>query len=943
MDYRRLNLIAEPAAYPLPRIDHIFSALYGSKYFTSLDVSKGFWQIPIDPADCYKTAFVTPFGLFEWTRLPMGLNSAPGAFQLVMNKVLGGLIWNHVLVYVDDVLVFTPTFEQHLMILKEVFRRLKKADLKLRPSKCAFAHTELKYLGHIINSHGIAVNPKQVAAVKQWPEPKCVKDVESFLGKVNYYNKFIPNFSKVATPLFGLKKKNAKFDFTPECRQAFEFLKDCLLKAPILVLPNFQLEFIVTTDASGYGLGAVLSQEGPQGEQVICYASRTLRDAEWRYAVIEKEALGIVWACKQFEEYLEGRHFTIITDHKPLLQLMLKEIPNRRLVNFAMKLSHLVFTIKHRPGAMNPVADALSRYPIKEARGRRSKQIQTNEAQLNEFDPLSNFALTAPRFKPVASTIQAQAKAAAKQRPKNPSPIATSEDIIHPDQVYEGPKPVPSRAVLLTVTGMNMAEVQATEDAFDNLPQLQREDPRLKPIYDYLYDRSIPNNPVLARAIPAWATSFYISPEDQTLRHIYNGRALICIPEPLRPMVIRDCHDATTAAHRGITNTVKDITQRFWWPQITQDVAKYVARCPQCLRHKPPPRHTQQPMQRRPIPTHTWQRVHLDVWSPGLPASRSGKTSVVAFIDSFSKYLIAVPTKDHTAQTCVNVFLKHVGCHYGLPAELISDGAPEFRGRQMSQLCAVFGVTKHLVTPYHPESNGQIERVFRTLRPLLASIIEHDPANWDQYLQFAVYAYNTSYHSSIQNTPFFLMFGRDAAPLVSDRELGPEINISIREWLEGLTFAREKVHEALTSAQNRAAAEMDRRANPQEFFPGDAVLLKVEVKDPSIPQKLHVMYTGPFRVLDVEHHVLKVVPVHLPHREPKFAHSSKARRCDTNILPPAKVSELDLPFLEDPAALVDPNLEAEAIEQEVLSDGTSDQDAATSSQIVPRPPRVPNP
>ena len=242
IDFRRLNLIAEPTAYPLPRINDIFAVLHGARYFTSLDISKGFWQILIHPDDCHKTAFVTPFGQFEWTRLPMGLNSSPGVFQKVMTEILGGLIWVSCLVYIDDILIFTQTFEEHLIVLEEVFRRLAKANLKLRPSKCDFSRTQLKYLGHILNSRGIQVNPKQVEAVKERPEPTTVKEVESFLGKVNYYNRFIPDYSKVAAPLYNLKKKNVEWDFNQECKDAFETLKHHLITAPLLSLPDFTKE-----------------------------------------------------------------------------------------------------------------------------------------------------------------------------------------------------------------------------------------------------------------------------------------------------------------------------------------------------------------------------------------------------------------------------------------------------------------------------------------------------------------------------------------------------------------------------------------------------------------------------------------------------------------------------------------------------------------------------
>ena len=333
-----------------------------------------------------RTAFVTPLGQYEYLSMPFGLHSAPAAFQSAMNSVLRGLE-NFAMVYIDDVIIFSKNIPEHLRHVQLVFDRIIQFNLKIRKEKCEFFRTELHYLGHVINAHGIQTNPEKVTAVSKMPEPRCTLEVETFLGKVGYYCKFMENYSKVAYPLYQLKRKNVDFKFGPEERESFQKLKNLLCSAPILKHPDFSLTFSLCTDASGYGLGAVLTQSHDGEDHPIAYASRTLKDQELRYSATEREALAIWWAADHFHEYLEGVHFFIYTDHKALLALGSNELRNRRLELIAHKLSEYRFTIRHWKGSENVPADVLSRYPIVACKSKRSKEIQTNESQDNDFDP----------------------------------------------------------------------------------------------------------------------------------------------------------------------------------------------------------------------------------------------------------------------------------------------------------------------------------------------------------------------------------------------------------------------------------------------------------------------------------------------------------------------------------------------------------------------------
>ena len=279
-----------------------------------MDLISGYWQVEVHPEDRGKTAFCTPEGLFEFKVMPFGLCNAPATFQRLMNSVLSGLPWNSCLVYLDDIIVTGSTFSAHLDNLSKVFHRIREAGLKLQPSKCAFCKPEVSFLGHIVSPKGITTDPSKTDKVASWPTPTSKRDVQQFLGLANYYHRFIKDFASIARPLHRLTEKTATFKWTTECEAAFSDLKDKLTTAPVLEHPRYDKEFIIDTDASATGIGAVLSQVQDDGrEHVIAYASRTLSRPERRYCVTRRELLAVVTFIHHFRPYLLGRKFSLIT------------------------------------------------------------------------------------------------------------------------------------------------------------------------------------------------------------------------------------------------------------------------------------------------------------------------------------------------------------------------------------------------------------------------------------------------------------------------------------------------------------------------------------------------------------------------------------------------------------------------------------------------------
>jgi len=348
-------------SYPLPRIDDALDALNGTKFFSCMDLMSGYWQVEMEPESREHTAFITYGGLYEFLVVPFGLTGAPSTYQRLMECVLRNLTYKICLIYLDDILVYSKTFEDHLGHLRQVFDRLRHANLKLKPSKCKFACPKVKYLGHVVSPEGIAPDDDKISAVRDFPRPHNVKTVRSFLGLANYYRRFIKDFAKLASPLNQLLRKDNKFVWTDDCEQAFKALKNALVTAPILAFPDFKETFHLYTDASNEGIGVTLGQMQNGREVAIAFAGRDLNTAERNYSTTEREALAVIFGIKKFEPYLYGRKFILHTDHHSLKWLMSISDPSGKLARWSLLVQQYDFEIQHRPGAAHGNADALSR------------------------------------------------------------------------------------------------------------------------------------------------------------------------------------------------------------------------------------------------------------------------------------------------------------------------------------------------------------------------------------------------------------------------------------------------------------------------------------------------------------------------------------------------------------------------------------------------------
>jgi predicted aspartyl protease len=799
LDYRQLNAITRKDSYPLPRIEACLDALGGANYFSAFDLRSGYHQVEMDEPDKDKTSFVTRQGTFRFRVMPFGLCNAPGTFQRIMDIVMAGLNFQVLLVYLDDIILFSRTTAEHLERLRLLFGKLREANLKLKPSKCKLIKTEVEFLGHVVSGKGIATDPSKISTVQDWPTPQNLTEVRSFLGLCGYYRRFVKDFSVIAAPLHALTGKKVAFVWNAACQAAFEALKTSLTTSPILSMPADEGEYRLDTDASNVSIGAVLSQIQNGTERVIAYASRTLNGPEKNYCVTRKELLAVIFYARHFRPYLLGRPFVIRTDHSALSWLRRTPQPIGQQARWLEILEEFDYSIEHRPGRLHGNADAMSRRPC--------KQCQMDE-EPEKFKAICPVVLGVP---------------------------PSGDDSISPD----APE--------------SLAQKQRTDPELGPFYKIFAESSS-RPSFDSLAGHS---HSVKTLAMQ-WESMIL---KDSVLYRRFEtaegglAHLQLIVPNTLQEDFLLRAHTGATGGHLGVRRTQVQVQRRGYWPGWMGSVARFCARCEQCCtyhRGKPKRQGFLQPM----ALGEPFERISIDITGPH-PKSSAGHVFILTVVDAFTKWAEGFPIRNHEAHTVAQILVDQVFSRFGIPIQILSDRGTEFESNLMRELCVRLEVDKIKTTPYRPSTNGGVERFHRTLNSMMGKVVAENQRDWSARLPHVLTAYRASRHETTGFSPNFLMLGREArAPIDLIYGVPPETEntpISTVDFVENklnqMRSAYDSVREETGKNCERAKRNYDLRVRPTPYSVGNWVFYFSPRRYQQRSPKWQRLYSGPYLII----------------------------------------------------------------------------------------------
>ena len=878
VDYRKINMRTIKDAYPIPKIADIYAALHGAEWFTTMDLKMGFHQIPMAEASKDYTAFVCPFGLYNFEVMSQGLSNSPLTFQRLMEKCVGDMNLKELLVYLDDIIIHGRTLEEAEERLVKTLERLRAFGLKLDPKKCKFFQQSVKHLGHIVSKDGVHPDPEKTSALTTWPRPTTLKELKSFLGFTGYFRQYVEDYSTIMRPLNDLtagyippktlKKLRAKGKtptkvltmnssinslWTTDCQQAFETIIQKLTSPPVLGFADLSSPFILHTDASNTGLGACLYQQQGNAMRVIAYASRGLSKSEVNYPAHKKEFLALKWAVTdKFHDYLYGGKFTAVTDNNPLTYVLSSAKLDAVGYRWLAALSVYDFDVKYRRGLMHLDADGMSRRPQQspEADSEYDKTMEDIVwlAKRIRPDELSNTqehtSLTSSTVNTIianhgidtnkASRHTAMINMTCVQKKNITTKLNATNDIEAP----------------MWLEAMSMSE-QAVPDSLEqpDIPvgqtstpsitksqwcELQDKDPDIKALKIQLKGGKTLSKQELSKSSPE--LKIYVREIDKMVmkdevvyRLITDGKGMdwqqLVIPKSHRDWALRGIHD--DVAHFGCETTLRLARQRFFWPYMSAAVENKVKNCERCIRRKAVPQKA--PMSS--IQVHTpLALVCMDFLS--IEPDSKGTKDILVITDHFTKYAIAVPTKNQTAKVVAEALWDNLVSVYGWPTQLHSDQGRDFESKVISELCKLGNITKSRTTPYHPQGNP-VERYNRTLLGMLGTLHKSQKVDWRKYVKPLTHAYNCTVNDTTGFSPYFLMFGRHARLPIDlvfgtdpDARKDKSPSAYVHDLRERLKHAYKLAQENTKKSAAKNQRYYDKKAHALSLETGDRVLVR---------------------------------------------------------------------------------------------------------------------
>lgn len=799
IDYRKLNEKTVNDKFPIPQIEEILDSLGKSVYFSTLDLKSGFHQIPMDRKYQAKTAFSTDKGHFEFTRMPFGLKNGPATFQRAMNHVLNGLVGEVCYVYLDDIIIVGCNLENHIENLCKVLKRLAQFNLKIQLDKCEFLRRETEFLGHLITQNGVRPNPDKVQKIIEWPLPTTQKQVKQFLGLAGYYRRFIKDYSKITKPMTKFLKKDEDVDVRdPDYIKAFETLKEILSTDQILAYPDFSKQFILTTDASDYALGAVLSQIQDNVEKPIAFASRTLNSTETNYATNEKEALAIIWAVKKYNPYLHGSKFTLVTDHKPLTFIKTSE-KNSKILRWRLELENFDYDIVYKEGKTNVVADALSRIPNVD----KKTEINFNENNTTSREEYRN------RQNSDDENNSMQNHASSDSDTIH-SANTSDEYFLH---FSERPVNYYRNQIIFRISRIDTI---ISEEIFPNVHRviIVKDNFSKEDITHYL--KMYHNNKQTAILAP----EILYGKIQQSYRENFSQKGhFVLVSKIVEDVTNEDRQDTLIIkehdrAHRGIKEVENQIKRSYYFPNMIKKIRSCINCCNTCNIHKYDRKPYNIKLSPRPSTKKPLERIHIDIFI-------INKTNFLSIIDAFSKHLQMIHIDTKNLNDIRSAITKYFTI-FGIPNQIISDHETTFQSIQFKEYLSNLNIKLEYASS--SESNGQVEKTHSTIIEIYNTNKHKIPnSNTRTIVELAVALYNNSIHSTTGFTPNEIIFNQ--SDTVNPEEINNKAKIIFKE-----------VNNKLENFINVMKKQNNIKEEPPELIDQQSIFVKPNIRTKTQPR-----------------------------------------------------------------------------------------------------------
>ena len=642
INYSVLNSHIIRTAHPIGDLQDCVHFMTGARYFSTIDLSNSFYQIELTPESRKYTAFSTGYSLYNFKRLPFGLNLGSGLLSSLLDNIFHDLKFVKVINFIDDIICYTEDLESHMDLLKIVFERLSQHGLTVNPKKVRLAYKSISYLGNIISHNKITIDPSRVEKVINFPRPKNAKELSRFIGMTSYFARSIPNYAEIACCLNDLRRKRVKFDWSSKCEDSFSKLKLALSNPPVLKLADFNKEFILQCDSSQKAIGVCLLQEDDDNNRLpVAYYSKKFTPAEYVLDIYQKESLAIVYGIEKFHKFLEIKPFQLETDNEALSYLLKRGNKLGKLARWAHKIFSLPFTVKHVKSNLNPIADSLSR--------------MYSEDEI-ELPPISIENCT-------RNMLDAKG-----------------------NKVYVN---IESNNLVNKVE--NREEVNLLSNCplgFVELKELQNSDPEIVKIKESVLNKTNKGN-------------FYIKNEVLLYKKSEKSCSKIYIPESLIKVLFEFYHVGSYGSHYGQFKTVHKICSKYYRPGLNKEVRELVQRCEKCKEAKPA-RHYHGPLRTVPA-SGVWETIFIDIMGPLVRSN--GYNNVLILVDAVSKYCHLIPLINATAQTVINK-LKDVFKMHGVCSKIVSDGGSCFKAHQFKNFMFKLGIEHHIIPAYMQKINS---------------------------------------------------------------------------------------------------------------------------------------------------------------------------------------------------------------------------------------------